>query len=307
MTAPPRLIDLDQARPGFRRFIGAWVVEARELTYVVDPGPSSTAVFLIRRLRELGIRRLDFVLLTHLHIDHAGGTSLVAEAFPEARIVASPEHAHHLVDPTSLWSGTRAVLGDLADVYGPIGSVAPERVAPLEELEARGVRSVPTPGHAPHHVTYHHDDLLFVGEALGTRADTPAGIYRRPATPRRFDAAAAIASIDRLAAIEPAPASLLFGHHGMETASSRATMAAARAQLLHWIAVVENTPNDAADDAFAAACERLLLANDPAFAHFVRLDPDIQERERVFVRNSLDGIRDSVRHAKRAGERTHFA
>src|SRR5690242_9017571 len=122
-------IDLDQpALEGFRKFISSWLYLGQGFTLLVDPGPLSTIPRLSAELRRLGVERLDYALLTHIHIDHAGGTGALLREFPGATVICHPEGIRHLVAPEKLWQGSRKVLGPLADAYGEIVPVPAERI-----------------------------------------------------------------------------------------------------------------------------------------------------------------------------------
>jgi len=288
------LVDLDQDRPGYRQFVSAWVHDDGAFRYVVDPGPASTIPHLLRALTEIGVPRLDLILLTHIHIDHAGGVGHLARAHPEARIVASERARKHLLDPTRLWEGSRTVLGDLADLYGRIEPVPETSLAGVDVLAGPGIRMIPTPGHAPHHVAFLHRDVLFGGEVAGTRAPVDAGTYRRPATPPRFIEAVAIDSIDRLLADPGLPPRFAFGHWGMDP-DARASLDRGREQIRRWLATVRGALGDGGAgqplDAFVDRVLRELVAHDADFAWFAELDADVKRRERTFIANSIDGMR----------------
>ena len=222
---PPRLdlIDLDQATlPGYRRFISCWLSHGDGPTFIVDPGPHSTAGVLQNRLHDLGVEHLDFILLTHIHLDHGGATSRLLEAFPTARVVCQKKAQHHLTAPARLWEGSRAVLGAVADTYGEPQPVPESALATYADLATAGIEVIPTPGHAPHHLSFLHQGTLFVGEAAGTFLDLgDHGWYLRPATPPRFFLETALASLDRLLALEPVPERLAFAHHGLLKGQAR--------------------------------------------------------------------------------------
>ncbi len=110
------LIDLDQELHGQREFISCWVSQQAELTFIVDPGPPTTAGRLVAQLHALQVDHLDYVLLTHVHLDHAGGTAQVLTAYPDAKVVCHEKGVPHLLDPAGLWRGSRKVLGRMAEV-----------------------------------------------------------------------------------------------------------------------------------------------------------------------------------------------
>jgi glyoxylase-like metal-dependent hydrolase (beta-lactamase superfamily II) len=298
------LIDLDQPLPGQRRFISCWARLDGPVTYVVDPGPPRSAAALAARLRELGLRRLDLVLLTHVHLDHGGATAPLLEAFPGARVVCHPDGRRHLADPGRLWAGSRQVLGRKAEVYGEPRPVPPCALADDDEAARLGIEVIPTPGHAPHHVAFRDGDDLFLGEAAGTfstlgRGPLTTDYYLRPATPPRFRPEVARASLDRLLALDPLPRRLRFAHHGWFGGDGRRLLTDASGQLDLWLGAcregldawpaavgdIAGAPDALLDDIAARARRR-----DPLFARGEALEADIRERERDFTRQSLRGM-----------------
>jgi glyoxylase-like metal-dependent hydrolase (beta-lactamase superfamily II) len=286
------LIDLDQPIPGHRRFISCWVRLAGGLAFIVDPGPLSTLPVLLEELGRRGVARIDFVLLTHVHLDHAGCTAEVLDAFPGAKVHCHAAGIEHLVDPERLWQGSQKILGDKAAVYGEPTPVPAGRFAADGELLERGIRSIPTPGHAVHHTAYLHEGVLFAGEAFGTSQGLPSGeLYLRPAAPPRFYLDQALASIDALAALEPEPGLVAFAHHGSRP-GARAIAAAARGQLVRWVEVIRGLLRDGDRDLEPRLFARLMEL-DPLYGQgrFDELDEDFQPRERHYLANTLSGLR----------------
>lgn len=281
-------IDLDlPGQPGFRKFMSSWLYRDEHYTLLVDPGPLSTIPFLCRELRRLGVTRLDHVLLTHIHIDHAGGTGALLREFPEATVICHPEGIRHMVNPAKLWEGSKQVLGaPLADAYGEIVAIPADRIGYAEHLEGTGVRTFLTPGHAQHHCCFLLDDLLFAGELAGVRAEVPTGLFMRPATPPRFFLEVAIDSLDGMIALSPR--FLVFAHYGLVDRAVE-HLQIARKQLLLWVkgvAVTAAIPEPHRE----AAIVTWLYQHDELYHTGDLLPPDIQVRERYFLRNTLRGM-----------------
>ncbi len=282
-------IDLDQpSLEGFRSFISAWLYREEGLTLLVDPGPLSTIARLLDELRARGVERIDYILLTHIHIDHAGGTGALLQAFPEAQVICHPDGVRHMVSPEKLWQGSRKVLGATAEAYGEIVPVPSDRIGFAEQIAQGKVRAFLTPGHAAHHLCFLIGDLLFAGEAAGVRCELEGAIYMRPATPPRFILEVALDSIDRMIALKPR--AMVFAHYGLvEDAAEHLRIG--RRQLLSWVeAVAETASAHDPEEAFF----RLLLERDDVFRNIERLAPDIRARERIFLGNTYRGMKEYV-------------
>jgi glyoxylase-like metal-dependent hydrolase (beta-lactamase superfamily II) len=280
-------IDLDQpGLEGFRQFISAWLYREERFTLLVDPGPLSTIPHLISELRRHKIERLNYILLTHIHIDHAGGTGALLREFPEARVICHPEGIRHLVSPEKLWQGTQKVLGKLAEMYGEILPVPTDRIAYEEEIGKTGLRAFLTPGHAPHHCCYLIGDLLFAGEVAGVRCEVPQGIYMRPATPPRFLLQVALDSIDRMMAL--APRRMVFAHYGLTDAALE-HLRIGRRQLLLWVRGAVETAS-AEPSQKEERISAWLMEHDEIYRNHIQLPPDIRGREGYFLGNTLRGM-----------------
>lgn len=291
MTYELELIDLDQPRTGYRKFLSAWFYRDDKVAFVVDPGPLSTIDVLIDELLAADVRRLDFILLTHVHIDHAGGTAELLRVFEQSRVFCHENGERHIEEPARLWDGSLKVLGDVARMYGEPSAVPKERIASGKELARAGIKVIPTPGHAPHHSCFWIKDLLFVGEALGTRLPLPSRRpYLRPATPPRFFLEQALASIDALTALEPQPERAAFAHYGL-VSRPRQWCEMARQQLLMWVGILSELKNSGVEDIHEAMVERL-MEEDPYFGSSVQaeLPEDLRRREMDFIGNTIDGM-----------------
>jgi glyoxylase-like metal-dependent hydrolase (beta-lactamase superfamily II) len=189
----------------------------------VDTGANNAAPLLLAALERQGLSPadVDYLLLTHVHLDHAGGAGLLMESLPNATAVLHPRGARHMIDPARLEAGARAVYGDakFEAVYGGIHPIPAERVHVVEdgdvlELGGRQLECLHTEGHARHHYCIYDRDarVVFTGDTFGLsyRAlDTDKGEFILPTTtPVQFDPPALHASIDRLMSYRPAAAYL---------------------------------------------------------------------------------------------------
>lgn len=283
------LIDIDQALEGFRKFISAWVYRVDGATILVDPGPASTIPCLADQLRQAGIGRVDHVLLTHIHLDHAGGTGHLLRHFPEARVNCHPKGIPHLVAPQKLWEESKKVLGKVAEAYGEMAPVREASIAWQDRIPVGDgvIEAMETPGHAPHHVSYRVGDLLFAGEVAGVYVPLDDGLYCRPATPPPFQHGTFRDSIDRVAAL--GVKLVCVGHYGCRQDVVE-VFERARRQLDFWVGTAKRHFH-AGSEPFEEAVLADLIAGDPYMARWESLPEDIRSRERTFCSNGIRGIR----------------
>ena len=293
----PLVVDLIQPRSGFFQFFSSWIYVAPTTTSdkpycaVVDPGPTSSIAHLITTLRSRGIERINHLLLTHIHLDHAGGTGHLVDSFPVDEIVCHAKAIPHLVSPEKLWEGSLATLGEVAIMQGEPAPV-PERLLRAPDTATFTQLPVtvhPSPGHAPHHISFLLEGYLFVGEALGViLPDIPA--YLRPATPPRFNLEAYLGSIELLSTVKAQQ--LCFAHFGQRPRTDDIFLTA-RTQIDRWVAIIGAAAKDSGKEPSEGEFHRLidqLVAEDPKFLHFQLLEAPLQARERQFVKNSITGI-----------------
>jgi glyoxylase-like metal-dependent hydrolase (beta-lactamase superfamily II) len=284
-------IDLDQpSLEGFRQFISCWLYRNDKFAFIVDPGPLSSIPYLHKQLQVEGVEQLDYILLTHIHIDHAGGTGELLKLFPQAKVICHPQGIKHLIAPDKLWQGSKKVLGKLADAYGEIIPVPEANTEFTEEIDSTGIRCFQTPGHAQHHCCYLFDDLLFGGEVAGVHCQVENGIYMRPATPPKFILEIALDSVQRMINLQPRY--LVIAHYGLVEPALE-YLEIGRQQLTLWVKGAakhfdlegKQRRNELVD---------WLSENDPYFQNFNQLDEDIRARELHFLDNSLRGMIDYV-------------
>ncbi len=214
-------VDAEYVRPGLA---AAHIIEHRGRAAFVDVGTTLSVPYLLDALERLGIARsaVDLLLLTHVHLDHAGGAGALMQALPNARAVLHPRGAPHLIDPAKLVAGTRVVYGDeqFQRLYADIVPIPAERVITTQdgdrvELAGRPFELIHTPGHALHHQCIVDLDYsgVFTGDTFGLsyrEFDTAQGAFIVPTTtPTQFDPDQLIASIERIASYRPEAAYLM--------------------------------------------------------------------------------------------------
>ena len=280
------LIPLTPPIKGFNDFISAWLYRG-STTCLIDVGPSACASDLLLALQELNIDQLDTILLTHIHLDHAGAIGEIAEAFPQAPIVCHQVAIAHLVEPSRLWEGTKKVLGSMALSYGPIKPVPSNRIQTASSFQTGTITPIITPGHAAHHVSYYTEKYLFAGETGGVFMSLPQNrFYIRPATPPKFSLGDALKSIDALLAF--GPQFICYGHFGIHP-DAVAMLHIHRRQLQFWEKFLRVERNKFDETERVSGCLQQLLKEDKLMATFDQLPPDVQAREKYFLQNSIGG------------------
>jgi glyoxylase-like metal-dependent hydrolase (beta-lactamase superfamily II) len=302
------LIDLPLAMEGYHDFFGVWLVrdEPRNRNIVVDVGPTSTAPLLVEDLLVLGVRRLDYILLTHIHLDHSGGLASLLQAFPSAGVAVHPKGKPHLVDPERLWKSSLRVIPEMAPVYGEPAPVDGRPFIP-EVDQIPGVIAVDTPGHASHHRSYFYEtpagSVLFAGEAASTftRIDrlVPGAesdrYMLRPASPPRFYIGTALESIEKLKARD---ASVLCYAHFGHTMHVRRMLTEAAEQIQLWEKLFREYLSEKGPIGVAGVdmdeLPAFLIDRDPWLEEFPKLPADVQSREMSFMRSSAAGFLEDV-------------
>lgn len=201
-----------------REMAACYVLEAVDQVALIEVGSNSSAGRILSVLERRGWSpaQVSHVIVTHVHLDHAGGSGRLMQLLPNAIFVVHPRGARHMIDPSQLEAGTRAVYGDAAfeHMHGHLIPVPRERVITKEDGEtlAIGQRTLlfrDTPGHAKHHFCVWDEQTRgwFTGDTFGVsyrELDTAAGPFIFPTTtPIQFDPEALISSIQRLQQMAP--------------------------------------------------------------------------------------------------------
>jgi glyoxylase-like metal-dependent hydrolase (beta-lactamase superfamily II) len=201
-----------------QQFDAAYLVVERDRGAFIDCGTNYALPRMLAALDEAGLvpGQVDWLILTHVHLDHAGGAGELMAKLPHASLVVHPRGARHMIDPSQLWAGASAVYGEamMEETYGRLRAVPSERVVEAADghvidLAGRALRCIDTPGHARHHLAVYDEraNVCFTGDTFGLsyrELDTAQGPFIVPTTsPVQFDPAALHASIERLLALQP--------------------------------------------------------------------------------------------------------
>jgi glyoxylase-like metal-dependent hydrolase (beta-lactamase superfamily II) len=224
---------LDLMHLGRPRVIGCYVVETAEGTALFDCGPSSCVPELKSRLAERGLELTDLrhLLLSHIHLDHAGAAGTLVREHPGLQVYVSEIGAPHLVDPERLERSARRLYGDEFDrLWGELVPV-PEANVHIVGPDVLGLDCFPTPGHASHHVCYLSDDgTLYAGDATGVRIQ-PSRAVLPPTPPPEFDLEAWQTTLDEIESRRPERLALI--HFGVAD-DPEPHIADLRARLERW-------------------------------------------------------------------------
>ena len=206
---------IDLRHRGAERVIGCYLVETPDGLALNDCGPSVCVSALEEELgrRSLSLSDIDHLLLSHIHLDHAGAAGVLVREQPRLRVHVSEVGAPHLVDPSRLERSARRLYGDSFDwLWGELAPVPEENIALLRP-EVVGLEAFPTPGHASHHACYlAPDGALYAGDAAGVRIQ-PDRYACPPTPPPEFDLDAWLRTIDEIERREPARLALI--HFGI--------------------------------------------------------------------------------------------
>lgn len=302
MHNTPQIIDLDHGISAVDTHYVRPLMDASHLIVdagraaIVDTGTSHSVEHLLDALRSKGLTpaAVDYVLITHVHLDHAGGAGTLMAQLPNAKAVLHPRAAPHMIAPDKLIAGTRAVYGDemYRQLYGEIVAIPEERVIIVHDgdeltLGDRRLTFIHTEGHALHHYSIIDRDHagIFSGDSFGVsyrETDTAKGAFIFPTTtPTQFDPDAAHATYDRI--VSYAPQAVYLTHY------SRVTNVPALAKDLHrrldaYVAIARDNVDAPARPAAIFNALREYI-NDELDAHgydgdaqarAVVVDPDLQ-------------------------------
>lgn len=261
------IVTIDTAYLGRARFAAAYLLIEGDRAAFIDNNTNAAVPTLLAVLEahDLAPEQVEYLIITHVHLDHAGGTSTLARACPNATVLAHPRAAPHIIDPSKLVASASAVYGEQAfeQLYGQISPVPEARVRVMEDEETldfgtRQLRFLHTRGHANHHfcIADSQSNSIFTGDAFGlVYPDLQHdGVFAFPSTsPTDFEPELARDSVQRL--VDQAPSCLYPTHFGAVT-----EIEPAAGQLLRHLEFAEALRDEAQasdrpDAALEAFCE----------------------------------------------------
>jgi glyoxylase-like metal-dependent hydrolase (beta-lactamase superfamily II) len=241
---PAGVVGIDTHMGGTPELTAGFVV-AGERPALIETGPAKVAAAVARGVAAAGLDPGDlaWIVLSHIHLDHAGGVGDLVRTFPNATVVVHPAGARHLVDPARLLASSARVYGPLMEtVYGGLTPVEAARIRAAEDgevldLGGRRLELLHAPGHAKHHLAVFEPDLgaLFAGDGVGVLLPS-VGVLRPATPPPDFDRDLAVGSLRRFA--ERRPAHLVLTHFG-PIGPPAERLAEAEATLLRWCETAE--------------------------------------------------------------------
>ncbi len=284
-----KLLSPHPTLPGYDDFVASYLF-CGEKKVLVDVGFKTAVPGLIAALDQAEVKpdEIDYIILTHIHMDHAGGIGQAAREMKNARVIAHQRAFKHLIDPTELWKASQETLGELALKYGAIEPVPENRIIIAKEAmeldlgKGLTLEIYLTPGHAPHHLCVfdRKERVLLAGDMAGVYMDG----FLRPAAPPPFVFEDYVTSLDKVMALQPDK--IAYSHFGCyDNAPER--LRAAKKQIILWRKIVQSgvkegkTPNE---------IFKLLWAGDKTIAAFNSLDKSVYPRDYSLILNTIRGI-----------------
>ena len=211
---------IDLKPTGVENFIASYVLKGEKKTAIIETGPTCSIPNLLTGLNEISVKNqdVDYVMVSHIHIDHAGGAGTIMQHLPKAKLIVHPRGAPHIINPERLWEQSKRVLGKVATAYGKTKPVPENKVitpsdgASFDLGRSVQVKVLETLGHASHHLAYFdsYSQGIFQGDAAGIYF--PKLDVTIPTAPASFHLEIALASLEKLTQLQPKR--LYYTHYG---------------------------------------------------------------------------------------------
>lgn len=205
--------------PGLATMFSAYFIKGTSCA-LIEPGPAALVPDIQGAISHLGLNSPEYIMATHIHLDHAGAMGALSRVFQQAKIVVHSQGAKHMVSPSQLIRGTKMAFGDnFESIYGAISAVPESQLKIVEDearivVDGRELRIIHTPGHAPHHMAIFDTKIgaLFCGEALGLIYG-PGSLPLPAVAPPNLDLEVYLSGMERLRQLKPRL--LFYSHDGI--------------------------------------------------------------------------------------------
>ena len=284
---------------GVAGFGAIYLIDEEEKA-LVETGTSNDARTILDTIREFGLRPADInhIVVSHIHLDHAGGAGFLLKEMPNATVYVHERGFKHLVDPSRLVASAASALGDMASEFGTMTPIPADRLKAVTDNETldlggRVLRFLDSPGHAPHELTVldERNRCVYTGDAAGLYF--PGDEILIPIAPApAFDLEQNLATLRRL--VELKPRALLFSHYGPHE-RPREAIQKQLVQYPAWSELVRRYLKDRGEGGTTEELFRLSCAGAKAYPH------DFLRRR---IRNSVHGLtvyHERMEHAARGG------
>jgi len=237
---------------------GSYIIDEEVLT-MIETGPSRSVPYIKEGLKALGkkLEDVQYIIVTHIHLDHAGGAGLLVQECPNAKVIVHPRGYRHLLNPEKLIAGAKAVYGQAFDeLFAPIVPIPEDRLIVMEDggtlkiADNRTLHFYDTPGHAKHHFSIYDPTSkgIFTGDTVGVRYDGlenfGGDVYLPSTSPNQFDPEAMLSSIEKVRNL--GVERIYYGHFGVSDHPAEAL-----AEVARWIPrFVEMAQKTSATDPF---------------------------------------------------------
>jgi glyoxylase-like metal-dependent hydrolase (beta-lactamase superfamily II) len=288
------LIDLQTG--GFVNLIASYVLKGKQ-TAIVETGPTSSIPTLLLGLKELNVKpeEVDYVAISHVHIDHGGGAGTLLKSLPNARVIVHSKGAAHLVDPRKLWVASQETLGAVAEMFGKPEPVPEDRIVVADDGMkvdlGKGLKltAVEAAGHASHNLGYyeHLNNGVFPGDSAGAYLPEFDTVF--PTTPPPFRPDIALASLGKL--IDLNPNVLYYSHFGKASDAVR-RLRNYRTQIRLWLRIAQE--GDSQGESPEEIRERIFREDETVLKAVPALRKNPVHRK-TLIENSVQGFIEFVK------------
>jgi glyoxylase-like metal-dependent hydrolase (beta-lactamase superfamily II) len=283
---------------GFKNLFCSYILKGAKII-IVESGPTSSVPRLVDGLKELNLRLEDveYLAVTHVHLDHGGGAGTLLKALPNAKVIVHPRGMPHLINPQQLWESAQSVLGYVSEIFGKPEPVPKERIIPVIEgsfdLDGRAkLKVIETVGHASHNLSFHEsfNNGIFPGDAAGTYF--PEFDVVMPTAPPPFRLDLALASLDRLISFNP---SFLYYSHFGKASNAVRRLEDYKLQLQLWAKIVEEglKENQSVDE-----IRNRIVAQDKVMRQLAGYLRSHRVYSKTALGNTVQGVIEYVKQAK---------